>query len=222
MTDQDLETRLLKQEAVHEVHNLIGRYEFWHAANLHRRCLQLYALETPGVRIAMDWGVYEGRAGVERFLLGYHGGHEAENPDASAIGELHLHLQTTPIVEVADDLRTARAVTISPGVETMPAPDGILSLWAWLKYGWDFVQENGTWKIWHQHVYATFVTPYDKSWVEHKPQPRKRQFPPVSAPDYELPTPGPWTYQTDKPQVNVPAPPEPYATFEAAAPFELG
>lgn len=218
MTDLDLEQRLARLEAVHAVQNLVGRYEFWHVANLHRKCLQLFALETPGVKIEMDWGVFDGRAGVERFFLGYHGGHEAEKPDYKPDGGMHLHTQTTPVIEVADDGQTAKGVWISPGNETIPlGPNGSMkAFWIWIKYGFDFVRENGEWKIWHMSVHCIFMCPYETSWVDMEPLPPRRQMPPEIGPDRYLPSPPPWRYATDKPQVNIPAPPEPYATFDNA------
>jgi hypothetical protein len=164
----------------------------------------------------MDWGVFEGRAGVERFFLGYHGGHDAENPDGRRGGDMHMHTQTTPVIEVADDLQTARGVWISPGHETIPlGPDGSMkAFWIWLKYGFDFVKEAGEWKIWHMSVYCNFMCPYEKSWVDMDPLPPRRKMPDAHAPDRYLPQPPPWRYAVDKPHVNIPAPPEPYQTFD--------
>jgi hypothetical protein len=221
MPDLTAQQRLEKMEAVHQIQNLVGRYEFWHVANLHTRCLGLYALKTPGVRIEMDWGVFEGREGVERFFLGYHGGHDAERPGSQLAGDMHLHTQTTPVIEVADDLRTAQGVWISPGNETIPlGPGGSMkAFWIWLKYGFDFTREDGQWKIWHQHVYSIFMCPYETSWVDMEPLPPRRELPPDRAPDRYLPQPSPWQYGTDKPHLNIPAPPGPYETFDDAAAY---
>jgi hypothetical protein len=195
----------------------MGRYEFWHVANLHRKSLQLFALNTPGVKIEMDWGVFEGRKGVERFLLGYHGTHEAENPETfDDLGGMHLHTQTTPVIEIADDLKTAKGVSISPGNETIPAGPGgsKKAFWLWLKYGFDFVVEDGKWKIWHLHTYSLFMCAYDTSWVDMKAMPQRRSLPEDKAPDRYLPDPPPCRYAIDKAQPNLPAPPEPYQTFD--------
>lgn len=216
MSNLTIEQRMERMEAVHEVQNLVGRYEFWHVANLHRKCLQLFALDTPGVKIEMDWGVYEGKESVKRFFLGYHGGHEAENPENDLRGEMHMHLQTTPVIEIADDLQTARGVWISPGHETVPAgPGGSMKAhWIWLKYGFDFVRENGKWKIWHMSVYCTFMCPYETSWVDMEPMKPRSKYPEHQAPDRYLPHPPPWHYGVERPHVNIPAPPEPYYTFD--------
>lgn len=218
MMMQSVEQRIEKLEAVHEVENLVGRYEFWHAANLHKKCLGLFALDTPGVKVEMDWGAFEERAGVERFFLGYHGPHDAENADADLQGDMHVHTQTTPVIEIAADLQSAKGVWMSPGHETIPlGPNGAKkAFWIWLKYGFDFVKENAQWKIWHMSVYCNFICPYETSWVDMAPMPPRRKMPESIGPDRYLPDPPPWRYGIDRPQVNVPAPPEPFASFDPA------
>jgi hypothetical protein len=59
---------------------------------------------------------------------------------------IHLQALTTPVIEIAGDGETARAVWTSPGLEgTEPA---------WVKFGCDFKKQDGEWKIWHLHVYG--------------------------------------------------------------------
>ena len=73
----------------------------WHTADMHRECVDLFALQTPGVRAEMMWGVYEGPEGIERLYPGWHMwmGEEAQD------GQLHMHTLTTPVIEVAGDLK---------------------------------------------------------------------------------------------------------------------
>jgi hypothetical protein len=59
---------------------------------------------------------------------------------------LHIHTLTTPVIEVAGDGETARAVWFCPGLEGLTP--------AWMKYGCDFKKQDGEWKIWHLHVYG--------------------------------------------------------------------
>ena len=62
------------------------------------------------------------------------------------VASIHLQALTTPVIEIAGDGETARAVWISPGLEgTEPA---------WMKFGCDFKKQEGEWKIWHLHVYG--------------------------------------------------------------------
>ena len=59
---------------------------------------------------------------------------------------LNLNALTTPVIEVAGDCETARAVWVCPGMEGMQP--------VWVKYACDFKKQDGEWKIWHLHVYG--------------------------------------------------------------------
>lgn len=214
---QTLEQRIERLEAVHEIQNVMGRYSYWHTANMHKQCLSLFALKTPGVRAEMMWGVYEGPESLERLYPGYH-----TWVDGDTKGVMHMHTLTTPVIEVAADLRTARAVWISPGHETMsfsaggpPTPE---AFWAWCKYGCDFVREDGEWKIWHLHVYGIFLAPYGRSWVE-QPEDLVEAPPMLDEHRPDRPPTTHWQFMPDRVYVNQPDPPAPYGTFDAATAY---
>jgi ketosteroid isomerase-like protein len=188
---------------------VMGRYSYWHTANMHRECVDLFALRTPGVRAEMMWGVYAGPDGIRRL---YEGWHRHLGP-AEDVGSMHMHTLTTPVIEVAGDLASARAVWISPGHETVGEPRE--AHWAWCKYGCDFVREDGQWKIWHLHVYGIFFTPYTSPWTsagDNAPVVDPPATPPGLAAD--LPPTTRWMYAPDEVYVNSPAPPHPYQTFD--------
>ena len=209
----DLALRISRLEAVHQVQNVMGRYSFLHSANMHRESMELFALDLPDVRAEMMWGVYEGRDGLERLYPGYHAW-----VDGDAKGKMHMHTLTTPIIEVADDAKTAKAVWLSPGHETMAfVTESNEAMWAWCKYGADFILVDGEWKIWHLHVYGLFMSPYNTSWVD---APAPEGGPPLD--DRFLPDRPPttfWMYSPDVVYANEPAPPEPYATFDPGQAF---
>jgi hypothetical protein len=216
----DLTSRIERIEAVHEIQNIMGRYSYWHTANMHRECVDLFALKTPGVRAEMMWGVYEGPEGIERLYPGWHMwmGEEANK------GQMHMHTLTTPVIEVAADLQTAKAVWISPGHETMgpgesPGGNGHAA-WAWCKYACDFVREDGQWKIWHLHVYGIFFTPYEQPWTDTSNAETVLDPPGTPAelgPDRPPTT--RWMHSPDSVYVNEPAPPAPYDSFDDSKAF---
>ncbi|WP_405970536.1 nuclear transport factor 2 family protein [Streptomyces sp. NBC_00988] len=209
-----VEQRLARLEAVQQIQNLMGRYSFLHSANMHRECVDLFAMKTPDVRAEMMWGVYEGPEGIERCYPGFH-----VWADGDPAGKMHMHTLTTPVIEVAADGRTARGVWVSPGHETgpdfhNPTSKHMKANWAWCKYGCDFILEDGVWKIWHLHVFGIFMTPYDKSWAEDAKDMNFDDMPPLPeefAPDRKPTT--HWNYLPDLVYVNEPAPPEPYESF---------
>jgi hypothetical protein len=210
----NIDQRAARLEAAAQVRNVMGRYSYWHSANMHAECVDLFALGTPGVRAEMMWGVYDGADGIRKL---YEGWHRHLGP-AADVGSMHMHTLTSPVIEVAGDLRTARGVWISPGHETMgPAEGGgqARAHWAWCKYGCDFAVEDGAWKIWHLHVYGIFFTPYDQPWTaatDDAPVVDPPFTPAALAADRPPTT--RWMYSANAVYVNEPAPPDPYDTFD--------
>lgn len=212
----DLNLRLERIESYQQIQNVMGHYAYFHTANMHRECMELFALDTPGVRAEMMWGVYEGRDGLERLYPGFH-----HWVDGDGVGKMHMHALTTPVIEVSADAQTAKAVWISPGHETMSFTPGAENeaAWAWMKYGCDFIKENGEWKIWHLHCYGIFMAPYSKSWVEVAMD----EMPAPDMPAHYLadkpPTSG-WIYSPDKlyPK-NEPTVPEPFDVWDASTEY---
>jgi hypothetical protein len=213
MAKKSLEQRLQRIEDINRIKNLMSKLEFLHAAGREEEAMQLFALDTPGVSAEVgNWGVYEGREGIERISLGVH-----KNDGADARGFMVMHTLCAPVIQVAGDGKTAKAVWMSPGHETMIRNGKLDAGWAWLKYGVDFIKENGTWKIWHSHVYGLFMVPYKKSWVESTDQAEliditgrmPAKFKGTRPPSHPL-----WTYSTTAVPEYIPVPPEPYETFD--------
>lgn len=218
MAELTIEQRLDRLEAVLECQNLMSRLETLHGGNEYLACLDLHALNTPGVSVEFDWGVFEGREAIERFYRNYHGRNEAST-NQPRNGELHLHTVSTPVIVVADDLKTVTATAISPGVETgainpagelKPKPD---AMWLWVKYQFDFIREDGLWKIWHYKIFNLFIADYYKSWVDMPPMGERPPMPPDKAPTRYADGPTQWSYSVDRPTYCVPWPPEKHATY---------
>ena len=213
MATVGLEERIARLEAVREIENLMSRYAFYHAACTHEKCLQISALETPGVSVELPFGVYEGRAGLERLYRGLLG--RADDDVAGRSGKLHQNTMTTSVVEVAEDGRTARGVWMCPGhaTDTYRSDGSLEAVWRWVKYGCDFAKEEDGWKIWHMRIYGVFGTPFYTSWTDSDGSgpPPPPQLPPELAPD--RPAHALWQYRTDAVYPNDPAPPLPYSTF---------
>lgn len=208
MAKMSLEERVERIEAVHEIQNLVGRYSYLHTAGMQEETVELFAQKTPGVSAEIGgWGVYDGIEGIKRLYPGFHNFAEGDR-----VGQMHMHTFTTPVIEVAYDLKTAKGIWISPGHETGAFVDGKLeAYWAWCKYGCDFVKEE-EWKIWHLHVYGLFICPYDKSWVEFNADQGDMEVPDNLKPD--KPATYNWHYSPTGKTELVPAPPEPYETWD--------
>jgi len=207
MAQKCIEERIQRLEDIREIENLMARYAYLHTACKHEETAELFAKKTPGVRVEL-MGTYEGTEGVRRAMVKVHQSMNVGKP-----GFLFVHTQTTPVIEVAGDGKTAKGVWMSPGLETRKNPETgeFVAYWLWGNYGVDFVEEDGTWRIWHVHVYPYMMTPYDKSWVEPWVA-RLQRLPDETKPD--RPAPSSSLYSTTAEIRYDPVPPEPYETFD--------
>jgi len=202
--------RIQRVEDARQVENLMAKYAYLHTAGRHEEVAALFATKTPGVRMELSpLGRWDGTEGIKTAMIKFHRFLGVGNP-----GNLMVHPQTTPVIEVAGDGRTAKGVWISPGLETWKnAETGeFLAIWVWGHYGIDFVKEDGKWKFWHFHVYAFMSTPYDKSWVEPNDLQQQLLLPDEIKPD--VPNDYYHMYSTTSEIQYLPVPPEPYETFD--------
>lgn len=177
MTEKTLEEKVQLLLDYEEIKQLMNKYEWYLDAGRWDELVDLFALKTPGVRVDMVWGVYEGAESVKKLYLKLHsGGRKVGLPQ----GIMWHLLNTTHVIEVAGDGKTAQGIWICTGDETIPrgpaggslegfgsgSPEGY---WGVCKRGADFIKEDGKWKIWHYVVYGSIHTPFGKDWAEPKP-----------------------------------------------------
>lgn len=199
------EQRLSKIESYYEIKNMMGDYERLHTSGQHQLNVDRYwskkrsDVSTDIARV----GLWVGQEGIQRFWV------NCQNPVWDQLGHMHLHTLTTPVIEVAEDGETAKGIWMSPGVET--SPEG-KPLWAWVKYGIDFVFEDGSWKFWHFHLHRYFMTPYDEHWIDvPNAMAVSPQWPADKAPDY--PSMDHWVYTKNAIAPNLPRVPSAYSTW---------
>lgn len=147
-----------KVVALNEIENLMGRYSHLGHLRGENTLRELFAMKQKDV----FWKTPTGPVGPEgmekRFLT------PGEAAPGEVNGQLHVHSMFTPVIEVAADGKTAQGVWDSFGPNLSNGTD--VGNWLWVKYGVDFIKEDGAWKIWHMQVFALFNTPYNKSITE--------------------------------------------------------
>lgn len=204
---QNRNIQMLKD--IYEIQNLMGRQIYLHIAGLDCELPdKVYVQKNPDLTTEVaHWGKF---VGTERIRQRQQSRGRGYPP-----GHMFMHTLTTPVIEVAGDGKTAKGLWISPGFETMKdrQTEKLQAHWAWTKYGCDFLKEDGQWKLWHYHVYRIFMTPFDKPWTEGWEL--KTGLP--SGENYgkpDLPTTYDHPYSTSTSPEYVPAPPEPYETWD--------
>src|SRR5947209_7510656 len=93
-----------------EVENLFSRYMYLHNAYRDEQIIDLWVKKgTPGIHAQYsNTGVYT----TWESVMEYHRGRP------SPVGKLLLHYTTTPVIEVAEDGKTAKGVWIMAGLES--------------------------------------------------------------------------------------------------------
>jgi hypothetical protein len=200
-----LENELQRARDVQAIHNLMGRYTVnWVPKNLNLQA-DFYALDEPDVSVEVgDRGVYVGPEAVKTLF-----GRTFSNPVLE--GVLLVHYLASPMVEVAEDGKTAKGVWRSPGIEAVLPPGGgkPIPMWSFGAYAVDFIRKADGWKIWHLHWYRQIKCTYKDAWVDdlsmtNAPTP---PGPELGATTYHNP------YTPASVQTSIPSCPEPYQTW---------
>jgi hypothetical protein len=133
------------------------------------------------------------------------------------IGDMVIHLLTTPYITIAGDGQTAKGLWYGPSIcceidyNGEPVPVSIME-----KCAVDFIKEDGEWKIWHYRQLPEFMTRLDKSVVDGSQMFQRTAAeglggPP--APPKDGP-PGPEPYSTRRVAGWLPELPAPYETWD--------
>jgi hypothetical protein len=140
------------------VQNLASYYALYNRSGEVGKLADIFALKTPGT----SWKTPSGPTDTE----GVRKRISAEASSRSRPGDpavLRVHLQATQVLVFAGDGKTARGLWDAFGPSINGADD--VGSWLWMRYGIDFIKEEGQWKIWHMQVFPFFKTPFDKSWT---------------------------------------------------------
>lgn len=208
---------MAKMSLADEVQLILDYQGVENLANLYRgnvnggyfdKIADMFAQKTPGVKVETMWGVYEGIKGIKKLYSGLYKSFRGVSP---AAGDMFQMKYSDPIIEVAGDGKTAKGVWKYTGNETWRYEGKLQAFWIYGKCAFDFVKEDGTWKIWHHHVYGGYYARYDKSWVDepldYPAYPGINEYPP------DKPCTTYWMYNPRTAVPYQPVPPEPYQTF---------
>jgi hypothetical protein len=209
LVDDSFFNKVEKLYIIQQCRNQMGRYEFLHSAKRHRETAELFALSHEDCWVEnYDLGFFKGPDGVKRFFVDFHVAIDGDNLK----GSFCEHDLTTEVIEVADDLQTAKAVWMSPGVETRKDPQTgkLTSYWCWVKYAVDFIEENGEWKFWHFTIYSDFFCNYYTAWVDVDYS--TSATPDMLHPDEKVETSHVYTVNAEP--AFWPVPPAPYKTYD--------
>ena len=133
------------------------------------------------------------------------------------IGDMVLHLLTTPYIEIANDGGTAKGLWYSPSLCTELDRDGEpVPTLMWEKVEADFIKEDGKWKIWHLRPWPQFAALIDRSYIDGSRPSPGRTVMKAPPPDEKLPVDmsGPVGYHVKRVAKFEPELPKPYDTWD--------
>lgn len=227
--------------AVIEVQNCMSKHAYYHQVGQHLEEMEdIWVKEDGAYAKTAHWGGYQG---IE-LLKEYYGYYNLENKkkaleEISKVSEVEnvpenigagneyvIHMQTTPVIEIAGDGKTAKGIWYTPGIAIrVVIIDGkpeVSGTWMFEKYAVDFAKEDGKWKIWHFGNYgepgppgwgptaqAAQAPPRDQA-LDAGVQTAASARPQPNNPNHGIPTQS-WS-PTLVPQI-IPKFPEPYYTF---------
>ena len=129
--------------------NVMSLHVWYHAAYMNDTELdKIWVKTTPDPVWAQNTNYWIGMDSIKA----YYG---PKTPREQTKGGFQFHAVDSGVVEIAEDRQTAKGVWYTNGaVGTAGSLQGMYE-----RYGIDFANENGEWKIWHCHVYTDFAYP---------------------------------------------------------------
>lgn len=205
---EQLYLAMQKLEAYRQIQNEMGRAVSAFNFRQADRLLSFFALDQEDVWLELaDEGVFNGPEAVKAII------NDTVGVPAKPGEMLDMQL-TTPMIEVADDLKTAKAVWWMPGAGAIPQEEGDpMAIWAWGELAVTFIREGNDWKIWHLHYFRYMKCDYKKGWVDDTSMINRLNTPLHPMADtttYHNP------YSPTNIRVGLPCAPKPYQTYTDA------
>lgn len=216
-----------------EIKNLMGRYAVSFLLKKEASMFETFWSRREDVSMGTNDGWYVGREAISGWFeaidkatalkaallkadLPEKLGNE-NDADIYGIGDFDVKPLGTPVIELADDLQTAKGIWYSQGSKADVTEAGPVSFWTFGVFAVDFICEDGAWKIWHLQYLEDIKSICGQSWAgPQTPFPELEAYAPLK----ELKVPQPTVqvtlreyYTPTRPMAKLPRLPEPYSTF---------
>lgn len=219
---QNIDALAQRYLAVKEIEKIMGMHTFLHLQLKNRAELEQHWSCREDISLTTNHGTYAGREAVwawyveefeQRSLAGDLAmqvkhqplqGYPAE--EFHGVGTFLVDTFTTPIVEVAGDMETAKGWFCGSAITTEIVEGEPSGRWTWRKYGVDFIREDGAWKVWHLRAITDFSILPGASWVDGNDELPFGSLPNDLSFQYPL-------YSTERALTLEPQLPEPYEHF---------
>ena len=225
---------LEKWEAQRQIKNSMGKMANCILLNREAEIFDLFWAKTKeDVCLGFNEGWYAGAEAIQGYYAAEHdrcalvadclqkaypkviGGKSAD--EIYGIGVFKARPLYAPVIEIADDLQTAKGLWYCMGTAAEVDTAGPVAHWTWGWYAADFVLEGEQWKIWHLQYINDVDCICGQSWGKPQtPYPDLPEFAPMAS--FRMPQPTVSTclrpyYDPRRPITPAPEMPVPYKTF---------
>lgn len=166
---------------IQEIQNVMSRHGWYYSSGQHEREFnELFAYDMPDVSWGNGSEWWVGKDLLYEYYVDYfddfrmrdlkafaekHEGVEV-TPENLGAGSSMFHTNSTPVIEVAGDGKTAKGIWYSIGQVTQTPGGKQSATYMWERYGVDFIKIEGEWKIWHFMVLTDWSAKPGQSWAE--------------------------------------------------------
>ena len=228
-----IEQKITAWEAQRAIKNLMGKYINTLLLNRDAKVFDSFWADAEDACLGFNEGWYRGPEAIKAY---YAAGAERNRLVAEVlqkhfpekigsktpeeiygIGTMKIYPPYTPVIEVADDNKTAKGLWSCMGSHCDVDPVGPIARYLWGYYAVDFLNTDGGWKIWHMQFVHDIDGVVGRNWGEPEPEyPELPEFAPLK--DFAYPeltekeilrnVYSPNTVPDKTPRI-----PEPYGTF---------
>ena len=167
MSQEQLSAECQRLAAARACENILGRWSYLFTAGRMREIDELFA-HSDSDRIIMPYGMYTGADAARRCFVEDLVDRDTE--DSARYEELKGRMMITdlctPVIEVAGDGKTAKALWVAPGLEAHNTANGSHGWWSWARIAADLILTGDGWRIWHLGKYMYFSCRYDENWAK--------------------------------------------------------
>ena len=225
----DLHTRIQRAVGAVECEKVMSRHVYWHSAGIHRDEWEEYWSKSVDITWGHGWGRQDDRYSYyfsyvlekERNAFKTFMGIKLKYPDVEnctrldGVAEYSNHLTTSPVIEVAEDGKSAKALWQFQAADTRVTACGPLSIWKIGYMAADLVEEDGEFKVLNLLYALDIDHPCAEPWTEpskYAPDPEFAAFD-IPEPQPTVPMEVYRAYSVDRPYQEPPKMPVPYTTL---------
>jgi len=165
---------------LHQIQNIMSRHAWYYSSGQHARELnELFAMNEPDVSWGNGREWWVGRELLTNYYVTYFDEFRLRDlkefaashpevdvtPENLGAGSSMFHTNSTPVIEVAEDGKTAKGIWYSIGQVTQTPGGKQTPVHMWERYGVDFINIDGEWKIWHFLVITDWAAGPGESWA---------------------------------------------------------